>query len=133
MQKILPERHRKCGQALLHSISKCFIKVKTLVLYKNQFENCCCASFFVSSTSNLVTYATLSTVGDTPPSSLKRCGLEQTMTPSVSQSSGRFRGRSVRPIPSFPCSSSMSRSCLLLLLRMSGPIFLRMWPSRNIG
>lgn len=75
----------------------------------------------------------LSTVGDTPPSSLKRCGLEQTITPSVSQSSGCFRGRSLRPIPSFPCSSSMSRSCELLLLRKIGPIFLRKWPSRNIG
>lgn len=58
------------------------------------------------------------------------------MTPSVSQSSG-FRLRrafsSVRPIPSFPCSSSMSRSCELLLFTMIGPILRRNIPSLYIG
>lgn len=55
------------------------------------------------------------------------------MTPSVIQSSGCcLRLRSTRPIPSFPCSSSMSRSCELLLFTMTGPI-LRRIPSLNIG
>lgn len=58
------------------------------------------------------------------------------MTPSVSQSSGcrlrRVLG-SVRPIPSFPCSSSMSRSCELLLFIMIGPILRRNIPSLYIG
>lgn len=58
------------------------------------------------------------------------------MTPSVSQSSG-FRLRrafsSIRPIPSFPCSSSMSRSCELLLFTMTGPILRRNTPSLYIG
>lgn len=58
------------------------------------------------------------------------------MTPSVSQSSGgRLRRElcSVRPIPSFPCSSSMSRSCELLLFTMIGPILRRNTPSLYIG
>lgn len=58
------------------------------------------------------------------------------MTPSVSQSSGCRLRRvlcSVRPIPSFPCSSSMSRSCELLLFTMIGPIFRRNIPSLYIG
>lgn len=57
------------------------------------------------------------------------------MTPSVSQSSGCLRRmlRSARPIPSFPCSSSMSRSCELLLFTMIGPILRRNIPSLYIG
>lgn len=58
------------------------------------------------------------------------------MTPSVSHSSGlRLRRAlsSVRPIPSFPCSSSMSRSCELLLFTMIGPILRRNIPSLYIG
>ena len=57
------------------------------------------------------------------------------MTPSVSQSSGclRLMVRSVRPIPSFPCSSSMSRSCELLLFTIIGPILRRSIPSLYIG
>lgn len=70
------------------------------------------------------------------PSSRFRCGLDTTMTPSVSQSSGwrlrRVLG-SVRPIPSFPCSSSMSRSCELLLFIMIGPILRRSVPSLYMG
>lgn len=77
--------------------------------------------------------STLSTVGRTP-SSRVRCGLDMTMTPSASQSSGCcLRRRSTRPIPSFPCSSSMSRSCELLLFTMIGPILRRNSPSLNIG
>lgn len=58
------------------------------------------------------------------------------MTPSVSQSSGCRLRRvlcSVRPIPSLPCSSSMSRSCELLLFTMIGPILRRNIPSLYIG
>lgn len=67
-------------------------------------------------------------------SSRERLGLDMTMTPSVSQSSGcLFFGRSLRAIPSFPCSSSMSRSWELLLWKMRGPIFLRIRPSRYMG
>lgn len=58
------------------------------------------------------------------------------MTPSVSQSSGCLLRRvfcSVRPIPSFPCSSSMSWSCELLLFTMIGPILRRNIPSLYIG
>lgn len=58
------------------------------------------------------------------------------MTPSVSQSSGcRLRRMfcSVRPIPSFPCSSSMSWSCELLLFTMIGPILRCNIPSLYIG
>lgn len=62
-----------------------------------------------------------------------RCGLDTTMTPSVSQSSLRRVLGSVRPIPSFPCSSSMSRSCELLLFIMIGPILRRNIPSLYIG
>lgn len=79
--------------------------------------------------------STLSTDGFTP-SSLVRCGLDITMTPSVIQSSGgclRLMLRSARPIPSFPCSSSMSRSCELLLFTIIGPIFRRNIPSLYIG
>lgn len=79
--------------------------------------------------------STLSTDG-WAPSSRVRCGLDITMTPSVSQSSGcclRRMLRSTRPIPSFPCSSSMSRSCELLLFTMIGPIFRRNIPSLYIG
>lgn len=58
------------------------------------------------------------------------------MTPSVSQSSGCRLRRvlcSVRPIPSFPCSSSMSWSCELLLFIMTGPILRRKLPSLYMG
>lgn len=58
------------------------------------------------------------------------------MTPSVSQSSGcclRRTLRSARPIPSFPCSSSISRSCELLFFTMTGPILRRNIPSLYIG
>lgn len=79
--------------------------------------------------------STLSTDG-WAPSSRVRCGLDITITPSVSQSSGCFLHRvlcSVRPIPSFPCSSSMSRSCELLLFTMIGPILRRNIPSLYNG
>lgn len=56
------------------------------------------------------------------------------MTPSVNQSSGCcLRLRSNRPIPSFPCSSSISRSCELLLFIMIGPILRLNIPSLYIG
>lgn len=64
------------------------------------------------------------------------CGLDMTMTPSVIQSSDcclRRTARSPRPMPSFPCSSSMSRSCELLLFTMMGPILRRSSPSLYMG
>lgn len=78
---------------------------------------------------------TLSTSG-LALSSRALCGLDMTMTPSVIQSSGgclRRTGRSPRPMPSFPCSSSISRSCELLLFTMMGPILRRSSPSLYMG